>query len=350
MALPPLITPEPWSVGLPPPVASAGADLLSGGGSLLTRFPGVTAAGLSPALAVTAIPFTAGLGNDLANKIGGDKDSWWHDTLEGAGTGAGVGLPIGLAGGPFAPISVTAGVLGGGLIGAAGGLAGHFLDGWFGGDDKKKEPAVTIETAQSKLDNALTTAQLPPELADQIRRVYATNLAFAPEEYAVTNAKGEQEVRKNESEDDKAAWALAQVQPMILNAVLSAPMQQQQAANTFALQQQAAQLFDPLAENVMANSAAYAAAVNPLIASLPADLQPLFKMQVAQQAAGASRLADAYKAQAMIGPQVEAMTNYQNQINSLSSQLLQQGIQNAMTPPAQSTDLASLLAGAGIGG
>lgn len=55
------------------------------------------------------------------------KDRWWDAALVSAGAGAVAGAGAGLLGGPFAPITSTAGAIGGALIGGTVGLVGDLM-------------------------------------------------------------------------------------------------------------------------------------------------------------------------------------------------------------------------------
>lgn len=73
--------------------------------------------------------YLAGAEGLVTNEYGQDVDaSWkgWGETFSdmgaGAAAGAGTGAALGLAGGPFAPLTSSAGAIGGGIIGGATGL------------------------------------------------------------------------------------------------------------------------------------------------------------------------------------------------------------------------------------
>lgn len=55
------------------------------------------------------------------------EDRWWDAALAGAGVGAVAGAGAGLLGGPFAPLTSTAGAIGGAVIGGVLGLTGDLM-------------------------------------------------------------------------------------------------------------------------------------------------------------------------------------------------------------------------------
>lgn len=256
------------------------------------------------------------LGSALIDKTNiGGQNSNWEQGLQGAAIGAGIGGGIG----SVVPLVGTGlGAAAGGLIGGAAGVVSNF----FGGKEKQ---ADNEDVLADTLKAALQTADLDAETAGQILDTYAVSVQFA----------------ENAEDDATRDGLIDQALQMAQQQILAAIQQRQSAtavtanpANLLALQQQAAQIFEPLAQDIESSAALYANAMQGARANLPPEFQAIADTQIARELTSANRLADAYRAQAAITPVVTRLTQYQQDQQALAAQLMQQAQAQAMTTGA----------------
>jgi hypothetical protein len=93
--------------------------------------------------------------------------------LAGAAGGAGIGTTIGLAGGPFDPVTVPAGALIGGLLGAGGAGIGSLLHG-------NPKPQQAAPAAQPAAQPTANPAQQISPTFDPLGMQYLFSTVFAP--------------------------------------------------------------------------------------------------------------------------------------------------------------------------
>ena len=80
----------------------------------------------------------------------------------------------------------------------------------------------------------------------------------------------------------------------------------------------------PLAQDIDASGAMYANAIAGIRDQLPESYRGIADASVARESSSASRLADAYRAQAALTPMYNQMTQYQQDQNSFAAQLFSQ--------------------------
>lgn len=105
----------------------------------------------------------------------------------------------------------------------------------------------------------------------------------------------------------------------------------------------AGQFFQPFADKMITSAQQRYQAMQNILPSLPESFRGIAASQAAGALDNATRMATAYQAQAQMIPAMASFQEQQGQVNSLAQQLLQQGIQNTLTP--QTTDLSALLQG-----
>ncbi len=304
--------------GLPRIAGSLAEDAAGIGGraassSLLSRLPSLS--GLISGGSVAKYPTLGGLGYGIAGQVGsnvidklnpGGQNSNIEQGLQGAATGAGIGAGLGLAGGPFAPLTSGAGALIGGALGGAVGVLGNVF-GWGGGGDKEEAPnPVTI------LGNAIHQAGLTPDQTESVLDVYETQMALAEIE--------EDDDLKKQKQDA----AYEQAGQMILSLMGQQQAAQSTASNSLALQAQSRDIFEPLAQDLQSSGAAYASAMQGINKYLPPQFKAINDANVARELTASDRLANAYRAQAAVIPTVNALTQYQQDYQSMANQLMQQ--------------------------
>jgi len=249
--------------------------------------------------------------------IGGNNSNW-EQGLQGAALGAGAGAVLG-------PWGAAAG-------GAIGGAAGVLSNMFGGGDDAKPMDPL------SAINAAVNEAGISLEGRAQITEMYSTYMALAE--------------RFPEGSDQRAA-AEAQALEGAAQMVLQVMQTEQQApadvSNTLALQAQAAQIFEPLAQNTAETGRLYAEAMASLRPSLPESYWGIADANVARELTSSQKLADAYRAQAAVTPIVDKLTRYQQDNDSYAAQMFsQQYAQQAagsMGGAGGGADLQALLQG-----
>lgn len=304
------------------------------GSGLLSRLPSGT--GLNPGglSAMNLAGRGAGgfalgsVGSSLIDQVNpGGQNSNLEQGLQGGAIGAGIGATLGA---PLFGIGAVPGGLIGGAVGGGIGVLANMFGG--GGDGEEADPLQTLATA-------MTSAQLTPDTSEQILQTYETLMALA-------------EQQEGDAKDQARAMAFEQTSQMILQA-----MQQQQqaemqapqnAANTLALQAQAQQIFEPLAQDIETTGGLYAQAMAGIRDNLPESYRGVADATVARELTSADRLANAYRAQAAITPIAASLTQYQQDQSSYAQQMFQQALQQQMagqtgTGSAATSDLLSQL-------
>lgn len=306
-----------------------------GAGGLLSRLPSM--GGLLSGGSVAARPMLGGLGFGVAGAVGsglidrlnpGGQNSNLEQGLQGAATGAGIGAGLGLLGGPLAPLTSSAGAAIGGLAGGALGVLGNMFGGG-GGDGEEAASPIDI------LGTAIQSARLTPDQTEEILSTYEVMTALA--ENAPEGAE----------RDALMAQAYDTAGQMILQA-----MQQEEAtasgqSNMLALQAQAQDIFQPLAQDIRASGEMYANAMRGLSADLPPEYRKIADYQVARELSSSQKLAAAYQAQAAVTPAINQLAQYQQDYNALAAQTWQQAMAQqaaGMGGGQQATDIAALLA------
>jgi hypothetical protein len=244
-----------------------------------------------------------GVGANLADQLNiGGNDS----VLDQFATGAAFG---GISGGAFGGV----GALVGAPVGGAVNVLGNALGLW-GNDTPEADKPEPIEV----LATAIQTANLSPDEEEAILQTYETNMALA-EQY------------EGDQREQAEQLALDQAGQLVLVAMQRRQQQAQQAQgggmggpDMLALQQQAADIFEPIAQDIETNAGLYAQAMQGIRPNLPASYQSVSDAQVARELSSADKLANAYRAQAALTPVVNSLTQYQQDQNAFASQLFQQ--------------------------
>lgn len=355
--------PTQFPVTMPPagnitpyiPVTGAGANTgASSLGSLFTaptasrtlgtlgRFGRVGGASLAPTLGLMG----AGV-IDRAFQGNAPAEQAAQGGAIGAGLGAGAALG---AGGSIAGIGALP-LAGIGAAGVAAGVGTHaLLESIFGKQGSDVDPVKLGPVSQlfEMYERANEAGAVIPE------SVYEE----AARTYRVLSSMGEQDEDGKPTDETKAS-ALNAAKQVIAEAALNPQAQggfgQPSAADLMALQQQAAEIFQPIIDDTRASGAAYAQAVNSLVPDLPAAFQPIAQLGIAREMAGANRLANAYQAQAQLLPVADRLTRYQQDIDNLAAQQFQQIIAAGMQGVGGGgfggmggqTDLGALLTQAG---
>lgn len=292
------------------------------------------ATGMSGFAARAGLPIASGF---AANTIFGKGD---ENPLTEAARGFTSGAGWGAAAAPFVASIPGVNLVGLPLLGAAAGVTGlvgaglDLLDAgsWFGGGDKK--PAAP--EAEEVLAQAMQEANLSPDQMESILEQYEVGMIFA-----------------NAAESDEEREALAkQVYTQATQQVLMLAGQQDLmaqagggAGNMLALQAQAQDIFDPLAQNIEQSGAMYANAMRGIRDQLPAEFQAITDANVARELSSSQKLANAYRAQAAVTPALNQLTQYQRDYNALAAQAMQQAQAAGLSGGgAATTDIAAMLA------
>lgn len=327
-------------VGVGQQAFSQAMGLGGGGGGVrlpslpsLPRPPGLPGGGLNPGglsagrLAMRGLGgFTAGsIGSSLVDQLNpGGQNSNIEQGLQGAALGAGIGAA---AGAPLLGIGAVPGALIGGAIGGVAGVVSNFFGG--GGDDGP-DPAEREEM----LASAITEAGLDDFTTAQILDTYEASLAFAA-------AEEDDDLRAQ-----KEAAALQQAEGMVLQAIQSRQNLTGPGGaggmDLLALQAQAQQTFEPLAQSIQDTGSVYATAMGGLRDQLPPEYQAIADSMVAREVTSSTRLADAYRAQAAMTPIVQRLTQYQQDQAAFANQMFQQALAQ-QAAGGGATDVSALL-------
>lgn len=305
--------------------ALTAANALRGGGGGLGGLASQAARSAGPlvpkgaAMRGSLYGLAGSLGSGLIDKtdIGG-QNSNLEQGLQGAAQGAGLGAGLGLLGGPFAGLTVPGGAAIGGAVGGAIGVLGNMFGGGGGGEEEEATPTKILA-------NAINAAQLDPAATEEILTTYETLMALA------------ESAPEGDEREAARAMALDQAGQLVLQALQTRDESAAQATNALALQAQAGQIFEPLAQDIESSSLMYADAMKGIRPSLPAEYQAIADSQVARELTSADKLANAYRAQAQITPIVNQMTQYQQDNANYAAQMFAQA-------------LAQQAAGGGMGG
>lgn len=315
-------------VGVGRQAAQSALSLGGGGaasGELLSRLPSL--GGLFTGGSAAARPMLGGLGFGIAGQVGsglidklnpGGQNSNLEQTLQGAATGAGIGAGLGLLGGPLAPLTSGAGAVIGGVVGGGLGLLGNVLGlGGGGGEDDAPDP---IEI----LGNGIEAAGLTPAQTEEILQTYEVMTALA----------------ESAPEGEERDALLKQAYDVAANMILTKMQEQETLASSgggvdmMALQQQAADIFAPLAQSTEDTGRMYAAALGG-IEGLPPEYAAIAQNTAARELSSSQKLANAYRAQAAVLPAINQLTQYQRDYQAMAAQMFQQATQQQMSPAAQ---------------
>lgn len=252
-------------------------------------------------------------GSQVAGMLPGDSNV--EQALQGAAMGAGIGAGVG----SIVPgLGTGLGALVGGGIGGAAGL----LENIFGGDDKGGGKLT------EKVTNYLTSVGADADQQGSIMSLYELE----------KDALGD-DVAKNNLMSRVAAFEQEQT---------VARQQEQEGAlaqqRMLASQALAGQFFAPFAQQMVQSAQQRHEMMQNILPTLPENFRGIAAAQSAAALDNATRMATAYQAQAQMIPAMASFQQQQDQVNSLASQLLQQGIQQTLQPQ-QGTDLMSLLQG-----
>lgn len=306
-------------------LAAAGEGLASQAAGLGSRF--ALAPGLTPMSALGRVGgygFLGQVGSGVIDKTNiGGQNSNLEQGLQGAATGAGLGAGVG----SIVPgIGTATGAVVGGIAGGAIGVLSNMFGGG-GGEDAAREPLDVLATA-------IDTARLPPDQEAAIIQTFDTQLALA-------------DSLEGDAKEAAEAAAFEYASQLILQAMQQNQLQAQQQMgpmgggqpDLLALQQQAQQVFQPLADDIRGSAALYSQAMGGIRDSLPPEMQGIADMSVAREMTSADRLASAYMAQAALTPVAQRLTQYQQDQNAFASQLFQQ----------QQAQMAAQMAQGGMG-
>lgn len=269
-----------------------------------------------------------GLGYGVAGELGSlvaqkalPGSSTTEHVLSGAAKGAGIGAGIGAIGLPIPIVGeVTTG--GGALLGGAiGGLAGLLTGG------KKKGPQPI------NLAHLYQQANIDPQTAAQFDRYYRV----------LTSLDGSKEGR-------------LQARSTIANLVLQKVAQQQAnpvhtltPSEMAAMQAQTAQFLKPYTDQTL--STAQQAYQNTMgqLSNVPEQYRGVLSSGASNQLSAATRLANAYAAQAQLAPQAMALQQQQQTQQALAQQLLQQAIAAQLSGQSAGggVDLSQLIGASG---
>lgn len=275
--------------------------LLGGIGSKVNGmpFPKGTAGrvGLGMALGLASGP--------VSNALGGN-DSFLGRFSGGALSGAGLGA----IGGPWAALG--------------GGLAMGLYQGFFGDDDNSGG------FDKDKIVNYMNTTGMGEDQQNEMFALYELEKDALGEDQAKASLM--QRLSVHAEMMDTQEFAAAQ----------EAVAQQRMLAS----QALAGQFFQPFAQQMITSAQQRHQMMQNVLPTLPENFRGIAAAQSATALDNATRMATAYQAQAQMIPAMASFQEQQGQVNNLASQLLQQGIQNALTPQS-SGSLQELLAGAG---
>lgn len=250
--------------------------------------------------------------SSLLNGLPGETNA--EQALQGAATGAGIGA---MAGSIVPVLGTGTGAVVGGVIGGAAGILGNMF-----GDKKEGFSFDKVATLMSE-------SGIDTETQAGLQGLYELEKEALGDEAAKANLL-------------QRADGYIQQQMMAQEQNAISAQQQQQMLATQAL---AGQFFAPFAEKMVSSAQQRYQAMQQMLPSLPESFRGIAASQAADALDNATRMATAYQAQAQMIPAMTAFQDQQQQVNSLAQQLLQQGIQNTLTP--QTTDLSALLQGAG---
>lgn len=245
--------------------------------------------------------------------------------LSGGAKGAGIGAGLGLLGGPFAGLSVPAGAAIGGALGGLGGLI-------FGGKKEDKASTGTMTPGQ-RLRSVLQSSGIPTTTSSQIMGYYK---ALAELNGGSIEAK---------------AQALAQVQPLVLEALQGSGTNQFASGQltptqNAAIQAQTAQFLSPYVQQTIDSAQQNADYTMKYLPSVPEAYRGVLAAGAQAELSASTRLANAYAAQAQLAPGMAALQQAQQAQQSLASQLLQQAISSQIYGPQQQSgeeDLTALM-------
>lgn len=301
------------------------------GGNPLALRPGLT-----PLRALGRVgggAFLGQLGSGLIDQMNpGGQNSNIEQGLQGAAVGAGIGGSIG----SIVPgVGTAIGALAGGGIGGAVGVLSNMFGGGGGGDE-----APEIETV---LANAIASAGLDELATERVLTTYETQMALAEQYEGDARVAAEDAAR--EAAGQQILMEMQQAQSALASGLGGASGG---PGNTLALQQQAASIFQPLAQDIRTNASLYAQAMEGIMPNLPESYRGVAQAQMARELTSADKMANAYIAQAALTPVAQQLSQYQRDqqafANQLWSQTLAQQAAGATGGGGAATDISSLLA------
>lgn len=315
---------------------SLGGEAASGGGGILSRLPSLPSLALREGMTPMGAAFRVGggatlgqLGSGLVDQLNpGGQNSNVEQALQGAALGAGIGGGVGSV---VPGIGTGVGALVGGGIGAVGGILGNMFGGGGGKDQASPEDVLA---------NAIQTAGLDAVASENVLQVYETQMALAEGLEGDAKKQAQDAARQAAGQQILAEVAKQQSQAQALSGA--------GGPSTLALQQQAAQIFQPLAQDIRSGAGLYAQAMQGIMPNLPDSYKGIAQAQVAREVTSADKLANAYIAQAALTPVAQQLTQYQRDQQQYANQLFSQMLaQQAAGATGGGTDIASLLAASG---
>jgi len=235
-----------------------------------------------------------GIGADMLANAVDSNGGILNRTLKGAGQGAGLGLLS------KNPLVIGGAALGGGVLGALGVLGG-----------KEKKSGIDFK----QVDTVMMQAGVREDERSGIRALY--------------------ELEKEALGEDEAKAKLLQRMEMALqnnNVMAQQAMAEQQAqSRMLASQALAGQFFQPFAQQMVQSAQQRHQMLQNILPTLPENYRGIAASQSAAALDNATRMATAYQAQAQLIPTMSAIQDQTQQINGIASQMLQGGIQNALT-------------------
>lgn len=251
------------------------------------------------------------MASQLVNSLPGESNA--EQGLQGAAIGAGIGAT---AGSIFPVVGTGLGALAGGLVGGAAGVLGNM----FGGDDKDK-------FSFDKVANLMTESGVSTDQQTSLQGLYELEKEALGDEAAKANllTRADSILQQQMLAEEQAQISAAEQQKMLASQAL------------------AGQFFAPFAQNMVQSAQQRYEMIQNVLPTLPENFRGVAAAQSAATLDNATRMATAYQAQSQLIPTMAAYESQQSQVNSLAQQLLQQGIQNTLTP--QTTDLSALLQG-----
>lgn len=322
-------------VGVGRQAATSALNLGPATGGLLSRLPSLPKPSLS-GLGLTApsklkgglYGLAGGVGANLVDQLNvGGNDSPVDQFLTGAAFGGGTGAAFGGLGAAI-----------GAPVGGAINVLGNTLGLW--GNDKGEDAPDPVTV----LATAMDTAGLTPEYEEAILQTYETQMALAD--------RLEGDAKKQA--EDAALEAAGQMVLQAMQTQQAQAMRPQMGAGggpgLLAMQQQAQQIFEPIAQDIETSAGLYAQQMSGIRPNLPASYQSVADAQVARELTSADKLANAYRAQAALTPLVDRLTQYQSDYNSFASQLFQQQQAATAAAMAQGGGGMGLFGGGGAAG
>lgn len=260
-------------------------------------------------------------GNLAAGMVDNPEGSIWDEALRGAGTGAGIGATVASAI-PIPGLSTAVGGVAGGLI---GGLVGAF-----GPKGESQEP-LTLRQVTSKISQLAADNDIPFE---QYRPVLQ-HLSFA---YDLAETDEEKKAVLEGTEQGPPEW-----ETMLQNAFSQATVGQisqmpqippMSPTQMLEMSKEMGNQISPFAENIQQSGSTNASILRQLAGDMPTEaLRSSVMQQAASREDAATQLANAYRAQAMLSPQIMAFQQQQALVNQIAQQVMSQAFAGILNPP-----------------